>query len=87
MSLRALGWQRDLWRFLYKNRLEGRHWAVLEQDRIVHETVRRVMSAMVNDISGLRYDPGLAGVVRAGGGLGVVLHRKDRLAIDRDATV
>jgi phenylpropionate dioxygenase-like ring-hydroxylating dioxygenase large terminal subunit len=27
------GWQRDVWRFLYKNRLEGRHWAVLEQDR------------------------------------------------------
>ncbi|TDV14918.1 aromatic ring-hydroxylating oxygenase subunit alpha [Paraburkholderia caballeronis] len=27
------GWQRDTWRFLYKNRLEARHWAVLEQDR------------------------------------------------------
>ena len=27
------GWQRDVWRFLYKNRLEGRHWHVLEQDR------------------------------------------------------
>lgn len=27
------GWQRDVWRFLYRNRLEGRHWAVLEQDR------------------------------------------------------
>lgn len=27
------GWQRDVWRFLYKNRLEARHWAVLEQDR------------------------------------------------------
>lgn len=27
------GWQRDLWRFLFKNRLEARHWAVLEQDR------------------------------------------------------
>jgi phenylpropionate dioxygenase-like ring-hydroxylating dioxygenase large terminal subunit len=27
------GWQRDVWRFLYKNRLEGRHWEVLEQDR------------------------------------------------------
>lgn len=33
------GWQRDLWRFLYKNRLEGRHWAVLEQDRIVLESM------------------------------------------------
>ncbi len=27
------GWQRDTWRFLYKNRLEARHWTVLEQDR------------------------------------------------------
>tara|TARA_R110000868_G_scaffold4155_8_gene25255 strand:- start:3133 stop:4182 length:1050 start_codon:yes stop_codon:yes gene_type:complete len=31
------GWQRDAWRFLYKNRLEGRHWHVLEQDRLVAE--------------------------------------------------
>ncbi len=31
------GWQRDLWRFLYKDRLEARHWAVLEQDRIMLE--------------------------------------------------
>jgi hypothetical protein len=36
---RVQGWQRDLWRFLYKNRLEGRHWAVLEQDRIVLENM------------------------------------------------
>ncbi len=27
------GWQRDVWRFLYKNRLEARHWEVVEQDR------------------------------------------------------
>ncbi|RJF96942.1 aromatic ring-hydroxylating dioxygenase subunit alpha [Noviherbaspirillum cavernae] len=31
------GWQRDTWRFLYRNRLEARHWAVLEQDRVVLE--------------------------------------------------
>ncbi len=31
------GWQRDAWRFLYKNRLEARHWAVLEQDRVMME--------------------------------------------------
>ena len=31
------GWQRDTWRFLYKNRLEARHWAVLEQDRLMLE--------------------------------------------------
>ncbi|MFC5521454.1 aromatic ring-hydroxylating oxygenase subunit alpha [Polaromonas jejuensis] len=30
-------WQRDTWRFLYRNRLEARHWAVLEQDRIMLE--------------------------------------------------
>ncbi|HWK62612.1 MAG TPA: aromatic ring-hydroxylating dioxygenase subunit alpha [Eoetvoesiella sp.] len=33
------GWQRDVWRFLYKNRLEARHWAVLEQDRAVLEVM------------------------------------------------
>jgi phenylpropionate dioxygenase-like ring-hydroxylating dioxygenase large terminal subunit len=31
------GWQRDSWRFMYRNRLEGRHWEVLEQDRVVLE--------------------------------------------------
>jgi phenylpropionate dioxygenase-like ring-hydroxylating dioxygenase large terminal subunit len=31
------GWERETWRFLYKNRLEGRHWHVLEQDRLVAE--------------------------------------------------
>lgn len=31
------GWERDLWRFLYRERLEARHYAVLEQDRIVLE--------------------------------------------------
>lgn len=30
-------WHRDLWRFMYQNRLEGLHWDVLEQDRIVLE--------------------------------------------------
>ncbi len=33
------GWLRDCWRFLYKNRLEARHWAVLEQDREVLEVM------------------------------------------------
>ena len=27
------GWQRDVWRFLYRAKLEPRHWQVLEQDR------------------------------------------------------
>lgn len=31
------GWQRDLWRFLYRERLERRHYEVLEQDRVVLE--------------------------------------------------
>ncbi len=31
------GWQREAWRFLYKNRLEARHWHVLEQDRVMLE--------------------------------------------------
>ncbi|CAN5673401.1 aromatic ring-hydroxylating dioxygenase subunit alpha [soil metagenome] len=31
------GWARDTWRFLYRNRLEARHWAVLEQDRTMLE--------------------------------------------------
>lgn len=33
------GWQRDTWRFLYKNRLEERHWHVLEQDRLAIENM------------------------------------------------
>ncbi|HUT48532.1 MAG TPA: aromatic ring-hydroxylating dioxygenase subunit alpha [Alphaproteobacteria bacterium] len=33
------GWQRDLWRFMYRNRLEGLHWDVLEQDRVVLENM------------------------------------------------
>jgi hypothetical protein len=31
------GWERDLWRFLFRERLEARHYAVLEQDRVVLE--------------------------------------------------
>lgn len=33
------GWQRDLWRFMYRDRLERYHWNVLEQDRIMSETM------------------------------------------------
>ena len=32
-------WQRDVWRFLYRNRLEARHWVVLEQDRVMLENM------------------------------------------------
>lgn len=29
------GWKRDVWRFLYRTKLEPRHWVVLEQDRVM----------------------------------------------------
>ena len=30
-------WERDTWRFLYRTKLEARHWHVLEQDRVMLE--------------------------------------------------
>ena len=33
------GWQRDVWRFMYRNRLEKLHWEVLEQDRLLLEAM------------------------------------------------
>ena len=33
------GWRRNVWRFLYRNRLEGLHWHVLEQDRVMLENL------------------------------------------------
>lgn len=33
------GWQRNLWRTLYRTRLEARHWHVLEQDRVMLESM------------------------------------------------
>ncbi len=30
---RVTGWELDVWRFLYRTKLEQRHWQVLEQDR------------------------------------------------------
>jgi phenylpropionate dioxygenase-like ring-hydroxylating dioxygenase large terminal subunit len=36
---KVAGWQRDVWRFMYRNRLEGLHWEVLEQDRVVLESM------------------------------------------------
>lgn len=55
---KVTGWERDTWRFLYKNRLEGRHWHVLEQDRLVAER-------MVEDADRHEYLYGHdAGVVR-----------------------
>ena len=55
------GWRRDVWRFMYKNRLEGLHWAVLEQDRLVLET----MAADARSHENLyQHDTGLARVRR-----------------------
>ncbi|MCZ6450657.1 MAG: Rieske 2Fe-2S domain-containing protein [Deltaproteobacteria bacterium] len=55
------GWQRDVWRFLYKNRLEGYHWDVLEQDQ-------RLLESMPHDADQhehlYQHDAGLAGVRR-----------------------
>ena len=36
---KVTGWERDVWRFLYKTRLEARHWVVLEQDRVMLEAM------------------------------------------------
>jgi phenylpropionate dioxygenase-like ring-hydroxylating dioxygenase large terminal subunit len=33
------GWQRDVWRFMYRNKLETLHWDVLEQDRVILESM------------------------------------------------
>lgn len=33
------GWQKDSWKFLYRAKLEGLHWDVLEQDRLVLEAM------------------------------------------------
>lgn len=33
------GWKRDAWRFLYRARLEQLHWHVLEQDRVILESM------------------------------------------------
>lgn len=31
------GWRRDVWRFMYRHKLETLHWDVLEQDRVLLE--------------------------------------------------
>ena len=40
-SQKSSGWRRDLWRFLYKNRLEDRHLDVLNQDRDMLESMSK----------------------------------------------
>lgn len=41
------GWQRDAWRFMYRNRLEYRHWVVLEQDRVAVEGIEDDVTEML----------------------------------------
>ncbi|BDH47801.1 hypothetical protein TUM12370_38450 [Salmonella enterica subsp. enterica serovar Choleraesuis] len=41
-------WQRSTWRFLYRNRLEARHWAVLEQDRNALENMEPLANQREN---------------------------------------
>ncbi|MFD0900636.1 Rieske 2Fe-2S domain-containing protein [Actinomadura sediminis] len=36
---RVQGWERDVWRFLYRTTIEERHWVVLEQDRRMLEVM------------------------------------------------
>ena len=38
-SRKISGWQRDMWRFLYLNRLEARAQTVVEQDRVLLEAI------------------------------------------------
>ena len=53
------GWKRDVWKFMYKNSLEGLHWDVLEQDRVVLEN----LSPNARDFEGLNvHDVGLTRV-------------------------
>jgi phenylpropionate dioxygenase-like ring-hydroxylating dioxygenase large terminal subunit len=42
------GWERDSWRFLYKNAIEERHWEVLEQDRTLLERMADDADAFEN---------------------------------------
>ena len=58
---RVEGWKRDVWRFMYRHKLEALHWAVLEQDRVVLEA----MAPDARDREFLyQHDTGLARVRR-----------------------
>ena len=55
------GWQKNVWRFLYRNKLEKLHWDVLEQDRVVLQE----MAPNARDSEMLyEHDQGLASVRR-----------------------
>ncbi len=58
---KASGFDKNVWRFLYRNRLESLHWDVLEQDRLVMESLNRHARAKENLY---QHDVGLARVRR-----------------------
>lgn len=58
---KSQGFERHVWRFLYRNRLEGLHWDVLEQDRVVIESLARHARSQENLYS---HDLGLVRVRR-----------------------
>ncbi len=45
------GWQRTLWRNLYKARLEGKSFQVVEQDRVILESQRGLQSRLAEHLS------------------------------------
>ena len=55
------GWQRSVWRFLYRNRLEGLHWEVLEQD---HELLENMAPEARSREFLYQHDVGMARVRR-----------------------
>ena len=55
------GWQKNVWRFMYRNRLERLHWDVLEQDRVVLQEM--APDARENELL-YGHDQGLASVRR-----------------------
>jgi phenylpropionate dioxygenase-like ring-hydroxylating dioxygenase large terminal subunit len=58
---KVTGWQRDVWRFLYRNRLEGLHWQVLEQD---HELLENLAPEARTRESLYQHDAGMLRVRR-----------------------
>lgn len=66
---KVTGWQRDVWRFLYTNRVEERHFAVLEQDREMLESTSLLAGRKENlyqhDLGVVRYRRKLRAEARA----------------------
>lgn len=71
------GWVRDVWQFMYRTKLEGLHWAVLEQDRTVLENM--APNARAREFL-YQHDTGLARLRR-------VMEKKAEAQLDALATV